>query len=1652
MTRGRKIVRIISKTLLIIIGLFLVLFAAVWIILKVPSVQNYLVTKATTYVSKKTHTRVDLKYIDLEFPKSILLQGIFLEDTNKDTLASIQEIKVNLNMIALLSNTISIETFELNTFNIRLIRNDKDSTFNYQFLLDAFSSPKTKEVTVDTSASTPWTIKANAITLIDGHFNMQDGVSGINIDARIGNIQAALSLLDLQNSIAELGDLHISNVHGSVVSTKVSKKDTTTSEGWNGVKASEITIDNSSFIYKDLTSAMLLDLSIGKFELDETFVNLSIQKVISKGIALSNSTFKIEIPSNDTAVVKKDTLEKDWDIQVAVLDLKENNFKMDILKSIPITKGIDWNHLEITHLSTSSTNISYKGPNIEASIESLVAQDKSGFGIRSLQANAYMDAHKARLTDLSLTTNHSHIGQQIEITYKSLSDITSSLNIDCSMKNNSVAVKDLLLLVPSLDTVEIIHKNKDRIASFNLIAKGDLNQLNIQQFSFNTLTTQINTNGKIRSLTDPDKLFLDLSFNPIKTTAADLISILPDSTIPSSIKLPEEIYLKGNYKGTLSDFVAAFDMSSTTGNAFVHADIKNLQKENPSYDLALQTHNFNLGNLLQQSTLGIVNGSVDVKGTGFKKETIVATINANIETIELNAYNYHNILLDGTIDKSALDITGNIDDENLKVTILAKANLNEEAEFYDAQINLKGVDLHATGFTTEHITLSANTEIHLNGDPTKNINGHISTRNILVIQNGKRYKEDSLILVSINEPGKTNVKLNSSMLAASFDGTLDVFSVSDAIKNQLNSYFNFSQNATKKTEAQNFTFDLVLNDSPILREVLLPTLSDYSPMHIQGTLNSSESLLTINASIPRATYGNLHVENFTFNVDSDVNGLNYKSGWDKFSNGGFTLQQTLLSGRVQNDSAGINLNVKNTEGIEKISLNAFLTVASADHYRFSIVKNGLSLQSKQWIVSDKNYIEFAKNYIFADQFSLSNNNQLISLQSASNGDDLNLKFKDFNFHTLSQIIEDDSLLIQGVLNGDVELKSIQNNPAFTSNLDIQNLAYKHSRIGNLKIKADNLTADRYTASVVLTDSTNKATISGYYLSSNEKSALNFDADIESINLHALEAFSGEQISQSSGKVKGNIKITGSAKKPIFNGDLRFIDASTKVAYINQRIYMKNETIAINPEKITFNSFTILDTLNNKATIDGTVGIKSFDNITFNLKVNTDDFMVLNTTAVNNKVYYGKVILDSRISIKGNQNLPIIDADIDIVRGSHFTFAIPDSKVSVDRGDGIVVFTNDSSSLDPIMLRQDSVTVAAAEKITGLDVSAKISINKNSTLKLLVDPISGDSLSVRGDADLNFKMDPSGQINLTGRYVVSDGTYKASLENLIVRRFQISRGSTIIWSGDPLNALVDIKATYTTKTAPDGLLSNSAVTDSSALRRPLPFIVVMSMEGELLKPIISFQLDMPDSDKGALGGEVYGKITSINANESEVNKQVFALLVLNKFITPDNSSSGGASAFARRSVSRMMSNELNKLSAKYVEGLQIDVDVQSYNGINNGQEQGNTQVEVGVTKSLFNERLSVQIGSNIPVEGQDASTNSNAKNITGDVTVEYKLTKNGRYKAKAFRTNQYDGISNGTIVETGAGLMYIRNFTHFKELFISKKKRKKLQSPDNTNPE
>src|SRR5690606_26597316 len=158
-----------------------------------------------------------------------------------------------------------------------------------------------------------------------------------------------------------------------------------------------------------------------------------------------------------------------------------------------------------------------------------------------------------------------------------------------------------------------------------------------------------------------------------------------------------------------------------------------------------------------------------------------------------------------------------------------------------------------------------------------------------------------------------------------------------------------------------------------------------------------------------------------------------------------------------------------------------------------------------------------------------------------------------------------------------------------------------------------------------------------------------------------------------------------------------------------------------------------------------------------------------------------------------------------------------------------------------------------------------------------------------------------------------------------------------------------------------------------------------------------------------------RLTELRQQPSELNKQVFALLLLNRFIGEDPfaSEAGGASAesLARQSVSKILSQQLNDLAGDLISGVELDFDLESREDYTTGQREQRTDLNVGLSKTLLDDRLEVSIGSNFGLEGPQ-QTNQQANNIAGDIAVDYKLSKDGRYRLRAYRKNQYQVALQG----------------------------------------
>jgi len=228
---------------------------------------------------------------------------------------------------------------------------------------------------------------------------------------------------------------------------------------------------------------------------------------------------------------------------------------------------------------------------------------------------------------------------------------------------------------------------------------------------------------------------------------------------------------------------------------------------------------------------------------------------------------------------------------------------------------------------------------------------------------------------------------------------------------------------------------------------------------------------------------------------------------------------------------------------------------------------------------------------------------------------------------------------------------------------------------------------------------------------------------------------------------------------------------------------------------------------------------------------------------------------------------------------------------------------------------------------------------------------------------------------------------------------------------------------------------------------LPFEVHLALTGELLKPTVAFNILLPENKNYGVSNDivtqVQSRLTQIRMDPGEVNKQVFSLLLLNRFVgeNPFESESGGFSAgtYARESVSKLLTEQLNNLAGGLIQGVDIDFNVVSAEDYTTGERRNRTDLNIVLSKRLLNDRLQITVGNICELEGPQNSSQKN-NNIAGNVAVNYQISKDGRYMIRFYRRNEYVGVVDGYIIETGLGFIFTLDYNRFSEILHRRKQK------------
>jgi hypothetical protein len=340
----------------------------------------------------------------------------------------------------------------------------------------------------------------------------------------------------------------------------------------------------------------------------------------------------------------------------------------------------------------------------------------------------------------------------------------------------------------------------------------------------------------------------------------------------------------------------------------------------------------------------------------------------------------------------------------------------------------------------------------------------------------------------------------------------------------------------------------------------------------------------------------------------------------------------------------------------------------------------------------------------------------------------------------------------------------------------------------------------------------------------------------------------------------------------------------------------------------------------------------------------------------------------------------------------------------------------------------------------------------------------------GNGNLQIKIPKNSNLGMYGTYELERGSYQFSLKNAVNKKFEMDKGGTVDFNGDINKARLNLNAVYELRTSTSDLISemiNSSTSTSSggsqltaAAQARIPVDLLLNLTGNLDRPVVNFDIRVKDPDP-SIKSYIDQKLNLLKANQSELYKEVFGLLVMNRFI-PSGTSVGTAitttsnlTSTASNTVSDFVSSQLsnylsNLLEYANIQNLDVNIGFHQYDpsavpSAGSTTTPTGNEVQVALSQRLLNNRLSINAGGNLDVGG--TSTNPQAttnKSVipTGDVQVEYSLTPEGIWRAKVFNRTNYDYYYARNTNKTGVGISYRQEFDKPSDLFKKKKKIKK----------
>lgn len=1642
-----KLIKKLGKWVAYGIGSLCMLLLLILLLLQFSFIQTKIVHFASDWFSKKVGTTARIDKININFFDHVNAEGIYIEDLKGDTLLYAKDLKINMSVVTILKKEIFLEKITLKDAVTNLKQN-QDSVFNYQFIVDAFTSEDT------TTSESNYLFKIGEVQL--ENIRAKADILAGKFNADLQNTQLKIENMDLEQMLFHIKEFNINGLNLTAqlaetppVQTLPEVIDTIVPEVIFPLKdlgmqiiGDQLKIENSNILYQYGTSTK------GQY-FTTNYVDAKDIEIAIKNIDINEETAKMEILNiavnlNDTFHLK--TLqgkihfdEKNASINDLVLQTSNSKGRVsaqleyfnyaDLMNFAPATQ-LD---LDVDSLKISLAEISYFVPSLDSISE--IQHLKNELLFVDTELNGTVDDIFVQHLDASIGRNQLFTSGRIQNATQTEQLFVKDLNLDIQSH-----IQEINHFLPK----GTLQASANRLGKINLKGhlEGSFAQLNIKNLDLQTQADlKAKLKGNVQNVLNTEQLKYDLKIDQISTSSKDLSAVMP---IPEQLKNLDWATISGDVKGDLYQYDVDATLNSNIGDIIADIEVQmNKNYANATYKGWIETNNVDLQKILLNDSLGVLNARIEVDGKGINLQDLNTKMNLFVNDVSFNSYTYQNISIDGFVDSKKFEGTIEANDPNAQIFIQGMADLNDSIPIINIQGQIDTLDLHALHLLSYPLKVQFKLDADLKGYQVDDILGYANIKDILLKNDSTTWQADSIyFLAEVLENEHHQLSLTSPILNASLTGQYDVSNLPDIFSNFADQYFPVStfiggsevNDAVSEQKTEEIRKDYIdvlveIKDPTRLAQMFQVDLRKLDTASLTFQLDAPNNLSDLKLLVPEVNYGGTVIDNIQLLGDNQANQLKANLSIDKVQlSETMSIPSIIADASMSEKRAKISAKIVEDTSNYRLGFNA--TIDGSGENMFLNFDEPFYLNFKEWNVDQAAPLPI-QPLSNIPKIEFSSNGQSLFVEGDTNLVDIGFQYFDIN--NLLQLIKYDSTTFKGEINGDLSVGLAGKEAPIEGDLSIKNIAVNQQSVGDIQLKADKR-GDIVNAILDLTGGDNLMHAEGKYVMSTD--AIDADVNIKNISLQPFEPLLSSVATNISGQIKGQLKVQGTTKAPRVNGDIQLQQISANVNALGTQYTIEKGNIQITEQQIQPN-FTFQDSSQNQATLTGKIQHELFQDFKFDLALNAKNFTFLNSIKQADDLFYGKLIANANATIKGDIDLPIIDVTVT-------TLPQTDVGVQLISNDAIlvqesyIVFVDDLDAYTPDQV--DSIAQLKYKISSTMDLTIRVNVNEDALVSVVIDPITGDNVQIRGNAQLLVKLPPSGNLDITGVYVVKEGNYSFSYQNLLKKNFEIVPGGRLTFVGDVMSTILDIKARYNTQASTLPLLNNdiSTLNDSEKdmVRKRSNVGVVLNAQGRLSQPILKFDIDVSESSSGPVGGSVTQALDRLRLNESDLNKEVFSLLLFNSFTgssSTGNIATTGTST-ALRSVGDLINTQLNRLAGK-AEGLELNFNLDQYDDqVSEGGGQI-TEVNLGVSQSLFNDKVVISVGGNVDV-GSGNDEREGLSGVAGDFVLEYKITDDGKYRVKVFQKTDYDVMNDNNLWKTGVGFSYKTKFGR-----IAKKRKK-----------